>query len=151
MTTRQHTLAIIGGGAAGLTAAEVAATLGIDVALIEGNKLGGECTWVGCIPSKTLLTAAKAAHTARTSASMGIHVDNLTVDFAQVMRYVKQTIEDVYTAEDAKTLREHGVIIYEAYAQFADPHTPDPQHRRHHHSQENHSCNGREKYHSARL
>ncbi|MDG2365087.1 MAG: FAD-dependent oxidoreductase, partial [Methylococcaceae bacterium] len=50
-----YDLCVIGGGAAGLTAAAGAATLGAKVVLIEKNALGGDCLYSGCIPSKTLI------------------------------------------------------------------------------------------------
>ena len=60
-------LLIICGGSAGLTAAKFAATFGKSVTIIEKAKLGGDCTWTGCVPSKTLLAIAKQAHAARTA------------------------------------------------------------------------------------
>ncbi|MGB1288992.1 MAG: FAD-dependent oxidoreductase, partial [Aggregatilineales bacterium] len=60
--TEQYRMIVIGGGAAGLTAAAFAGELGAKVALIEKEKLGGDCTWVGCVPSKALLKVAKVAH-----------------------------------------------------------------------------------------
>ena len=56
---------VIGGGSAGLTAAFTAAGLGKRVAIAEKHRIGGECTWSGCVPSKALIAAAHAAHTAR--------------------------------------------------------------------------------------
>ena len=50
--------AVLGGGAGGLTAAAIATNLGAKTVLIEANKLGGDCTWTGCVPSKALLRAA---------------------------------------------------------------------------------------------
>jgi pyruvate/2-oxoglutarate dehydrogenase complex dihydrolipoamide dehydrogenase (E3) component len=52
--SKSYDLVIIGGGSAGLTAAGFAAQLGQRVALIEKDRLGGDCTWTGCVPSKTL-------------------------------------------------------------------------------------------------
>ena len=60
-----YDLVVIGGGAAGLTAAGMSAVLGAKTALVEAKKLGGDCTWYGCVPSKTLLRAAKVAHEMR--------------------------------------------------------------------------------------
>ncbi len=65
-------MVVIGAGAAGLTAAGMSATLGAKTALIEAGKLGGDCTWTGCVPSKTLLKAAKVAHSMRTAERFGI-------------------------------------------------------------------------------
>jgi NADH dehydrogenase FAD-containing subunit len=55
-------LIIIGGGTAGLIAAGLAVPLGVRVALVEQDRIGGDCTWTGCVPSKTLLKTAKVAH-----------------------------------------------------------------------------------------
>jgi len=52
-----YDLIVIGGGAAGLVTASGAAQLGAKVALIEKDKLGGECLWTGCVPSKALIEA----------------------------------------------------------------------------------------------
>jgi heterodisulfide reductase subunit A-like polyferredoxin len=49
-------MTVIGGGAAGLTASGIAVSLGAKTALVEAQKLGGDCTWYGCVPSKTLLS-----------------------------------------------------------------------------------------------
>ena len=64
-----YDLIVIGAGSGGITAAEFGARLGVKVALIEKNKVGGDCTWTGCIPSKALLKVAKVAHTMRSAGS----------------------------------------------------------------------------------
>ncbi len=55
-----YDLLVIGGGAAGLTAAGMGANFGAKTLMVEANKLGGDCTWHGCIPSKTLLLQSRA-------------------------------------------------------------------------------------------
>ncbi len=59
MAPHEFDLVIIGAGSAGLTAAGFAAQLGAKVALVEKNRIGGDCTWTGCVPSKALLKAAR--------------------------------------------------------------------------------------------
>ena len=59
MAAPDFDLAIIGAGSGGLTAAAFAAQLGARVALIEKDRIGGDCTWTGCVPSKALLKAAQ--------------------------------------------------------------------------------------------
>jgi pyruvate/2-oxoglutarate dehydrogenase complex dihydrolipoamide dehydrogenase (E3) component len=66
---KDYDLAIVGGGAAGLIAAPFAVQFGARVAFIEKDRIGGDCTWTGCVPSKTLLKAAKLAHQIRTADS----------------------------------------------------------------------------------
>ena len=72
MAGRDFDLVIIGAGSGGLTAAAFAAQLGAKVALVEKHRIGGDCTWTGCVPSKALLKAAKVAHEVRNSARFGI-------------------------------------------------------------------------------
>lgn len=119
----QYDLTIIGGGAAGLTAVTAALQLGATVALVEGQHLGGECTWTGCIPSKTLIATARTLHRAKLASRMGIHVHDVTVDFAAVMRHVHTTIEEVYAEETPAIIRKQGATVYEQYGQFIDAHT----------------------------
>ena len=57
-----YDLLVIGGGSAGLTAAKFAARFGKSVAIVEKDRMGGDCTWTGCVPSKTLLASAARAH-----------------------------------------------------------------------------------------
>ena len=63
---------VIGGGAGGLSFAAGAAQMGANVILLEKNKMGGDCLNYGCIPSKALITAARAAHTIRSAERFGV-------------------------------------------------------------------------------
>src|SRR6185312_16520750 len=81
----QYDMIVIGGGAAGLTAAGMSALLGAKTALIEQHRLGGDCTWVGCVPSKTLLNAANVAHLIRTANRFGIAAQAPDISFRAVM------------------------------------------------------------------
>jgi len=82
---------VIGGGAAGLTASGVATNLGAKTLLMEAEKLGGDCTWTGCVPSKSLLKSAKIAHHMRHAEDYGIAPQPVEVDFQQVMNRVRTT------------------------------------------------------------
>ena len=68
----QYDLVIVGMGSAGLTAAEFASTLGLRVAAVERDRVGGDCLWTGCVPSKALLASAKVAHHMRHADRWGI-------------------------------------------------------------------------------
>lgn len=61
-----YDLVVVGAGSAGLVAATYARKLGACVALVERTRVGGDCTWTGCVPSKTLIHVARVAHAART-------------------------------------------------------------------------------------
>ena len=65
-------IAVIGGGAGGLSVAAGAAQLGASVVLAEKAEMGGDCLNFGCVPSKALIAAAHAAETVRASASTGM-------------------------------------------------------------------------------
>ncbi|MEE9234463.1 MAG: FAD-dependent oxidoreductase [Candidatus Acidoferrales bacterium] len=119
-----YDMVVIGGGAAGLTAAGISATLGAKTALIEKAKLGGDCTWTGCVPSKTLLRAAKVAHTFRTADRYGLPPATPQVRLAEVMRHVREIQNQIYEEVDAPpNLESLGVTVLHARAWFRDPHT----------------------------
>ena len=116
-------LAIIGAGSAGLTAARFAARLGQRPALIEANRVGGDCTWTGCVPSKALLHAAKTAHTVRNANRHGITVRDHRVDFAAVIDWVQRAVNEVFAQETPETLRAEGIDVLEGRAEFRDART----------------------------
>lgn len=70
--TLRADVVVIGGGSAGLTASQVAAGAGKQVILVERDRLGGECLFSGCVPSKTLLSLAKKVQTARSTEALGL-------------------------------------------------------------------------------
>jgi len=121
--TDNYDIIIIGAGTAGLTAAEFAAQLKARVALVEKGRVGGDCTWTGCVPSKALLKAAKVAHQARTAAGFGVDTGPPTVDMDRVRAYVKQAINDVYQHETPEVLANKGIDVISGAARFSDPHT----------------------------
>ena len=84
-------MTVIGGGAAGLTAAGMSALLGARTLLAEQYRLGGDCTWTGCIPSKTLLRAANVAHEMKTAGRFGLPPVVPDLSFGDVMEHVRAT------------------------------------------------------------
>ncbi|MGW7350364.1 dihydrolipoyl dehydrogenase [Streptomyces sp. NPDC054784] len=89
-------LVILGGGSGGYAAALRAAQLGLDVALIEKNKLGGTCLHQGCIPTKALLHAGELADQARESAEFGVKATFEGIDIAGVHKYKDGVIAGLY-------------------------------------------------------
>lgn len=118
-----YNLVVVGGGPAGLVAAAGAAGLGAKVALVERDLLGGDCLNVGCVPSKTLLRAAKAAHEARTASRFGVSVSNIEIDFAAVMERVRRARADLSPADSAERFRSLGVDVFLGDGRFTDDQT----------------------------
>jgi pyruvate/2-oxoglutarate dehydrogenase complex dihydrolipoamide dehydrogenase (E3) component len=114
---------VIGAGSGGLPAVEFATKLGLKVALVEKSRVGGDCTWTGCVPSKALLKAAKVAHLNRTADQFGVSSTPPTVDMKAVRDYVQQAIAAVYQYETPERLTEAGITVYEGSAQFIDSRT----------------------------
>jgi pyruvate/2-oxoglutarate dehydrogenase complex dihydrolipoamide dehydrogenase (E3) component len=120
----QYDMIVIGGGAAGLTAAGMSALLGAKTALVEQHRLGGDCTWVGCVPSKTLLRASKAAHLIRTADRFGLAAMRAEVDFLKIMDHVRRTRQRIYEDADAPPhIEKLGVELILGSARFQDPRT----------------------------
>ena len=123
MPTYDYDLAVIGGGAAGLTAAGIAATLGAKTLLVERERLGGDCTWTGCVPSKTLLKAAKVAGQIRQAHRFGLPEGRPEIDFPALIRHVHQIREDIYRDADApERFEAMGVTVRHGAARFLDDH-----------------------------
>lgn len=121
--TTDFDLAVIGGGAAGLAAAGIGAHLGAKTLLVEQERLGGDCTWYGCIPSKTLLNAARAAHAVRRG-HPGISPREPEIDFGRVMQHVRDTRERVYRDADApERYQAMGIDVRLEAARFVDERT----------------------------
>lgn len=123
MAKVDYDLIIIGAGSAGLTGAGFAVQLGRRVALVEKSRVGGDCTWTGCVPSKTLLKAARVAHEMRHAERHGLTPANPAVDLKAVMGHVKSVVEEVYGAETPERLRENGIDVFLGPARFLGPHT----------------------------
>jgi pyruvate/2-oxoglutarate dehydrogenase complex dihydrolipoamide dehydrogenase (E3) component len=116
-------LAVLGGGTAALVAAKTAAGLGARVVLAESDRTGGECLWTGCVPSKALLAAARAAQTARDGARFGIAAREPLVDFPAVMEHVHAAIAAVEPHDSPEFLRQAGVRVLSGRARFTAPAT----------------------------
>lgn len=119
----EYDMVVIGGGAAGLTAAGMSAVLGAKTALIEAARLGGDCTWHGCVPSKALLKAAAVAHEMRTASRFGLAEFDEAHQFARVMGRVREIREEIYREADAPPNMERlGVEAVAGRARFVDDH-----------------------------
>jgi pyruvate/2-oxoglutarate dehydrogenase complex dihydrolipoamide dehydrogenase (E3) component len=113
-----HDVIVIGGGAAGLTAAGGCALFGLKVALIEGHKMGGECLNNGCVPSKALITAAKRAAEAREATRFGVTLAAAQVDWAGVRGHIHDAIEGIEHHDSVETFEEMGCEVFTARARL---------------------------------
>ncbi|HEY0673537.1 MAG TPA: FAD-dependent oxidoreductase [Longimicrobiales bacterium] len=116
----RYDIIAIGGGAAGLVTAAGAAGLGARVALIERGRMGGECLWTGCIPSKALLASARIVATARAGARYGIDLSEPRVDFARVMQHVHSAQQTIAPHDSPERFRSLGVDVVQETATFLD-------------------------------
>eukprot|EP00730_Choanoeca_flexa_P004268 TRINITY_DN11646_c0_g4_i1.p1 TRINITY_DN11646_c0_g4~~TRINITY_DN11646_c0_g4_i1.p1 ORF type:complete len:502 (+),score=108.20 TRINITY_DN11646_c0_g4_i1:133-1638(+) len=120
-----YSIAIIGAGSAGLTAADFAVKLEAKTLLVEANKIGGDCTWTGCVPSKALIKVAKAAHITRHASDYGImgvpKPEDVVVDMKKVVDYVQSAVEKVYAQETPEVLKEKGCHVAIGSASFVEP------------------------------
>ena len=107
---RTYNLIIIGAGPAGYNAAERAAAAGLRTLLIEKQQLGGVCLNWGCIPTKTLIAAAKHYQIASTSVDFGVRADNVTFDWTTAMARKARTVETLRAGITAR-LEHRGVTV----------------------------------------
>ncbi|MCF7763352.1 MAG: mercuric reductase [Verrucomicrobia bacterium] len=120
----RYNLVVIGGGTAGLVSAVGAAGLGAKVALIEKHFMGGDCLNVGCVPSKAIIRAARAAAAVREAAEFGVNVPTgTTVDFGKVMERMRRLRADISPHDSAKRFSELGVDIFLGAGKFTGPDT----------------------------
>lgn len=129
--SKTYDLVVVGGGSAGLTAAKFAAgTLKKSVVIVEGDRLGGDCTWTGCVPSKSLLASARASKMARSfavrnSRSIGGNGSSVPpTDFAAVRAYFRTNQQQIYERDDSpQALAKYGIDTVRGTATLASPTT----------------------------
>ncbi len=115
-----HNVIIIGAGAAGLIAAYLSAALKAKVLLIEKHKMGGECLYTGCIPSKTLLNITKFIHHSRLMQKFGVK-SQLDVDFSAIMERIQHTIRTIEPHDSVERYQELGVECLQGQAKLLTP------------------------------
>ncbi len=112
-------LVVIGAGTAGLVSAAGAAGLGAKVALIERHLMGGDCLNVGCVPSKGVISAARAWHEAREAARrFGGPPVSGDGDFAAAMRRMRRLRADLSPIDSARRFSELGVDVFFGHGRF---------------------------------
>ncbi len=116
-----YNLLVIGGGSAGLVSAYIAAAVKAKVALIEKDKMGGDCLNTGCVPSKALIRSAKAADTLRHASRYGLESVPVKGSFRNIMNRVQDVIAKVEPHDSPERYRKLGVDCISGSASFVSP------------------------------
>ena len=119
----EYDLVIIGGGSGGLVVASAAAQLKAKVALIEKDRLGGDCLWYGCVPSKSLIHASRVAYEVKNASRFGIKTNFPDIDFAQANSHVQDVIAAIEPHDSPERFRGLGVEVIFGDGKFIDQKT----------------------------
>ena len=123
---KKYDVVVVGSGSGGLVAALEANRRGAKVAMLERNKIGGECTHSGCVPSKSLISSAKLYHAMQQADRMGLPKPNVATafNFADVMERVDDVVQGVYLHEQPDLFRDMNidVLIHPSGAKFLNNH-----------------------------
>jgi pyruvate/2-oxoglutarate dehydrogenase complex dihydrolipoamide dehydrogenase (E3) component len=116
-------ICVIGGGSGGLSVAAAAAAFGVPVVLIEKGHMGGDCLNTGCVPSKSLVAAAKRARIIAEAAPFGITARDVGIDFRRVHDHVHEVIAAIAPNDSKERFTGLGVRVIEGCARFRDQST----------------------------
>jgi len=119
--TIEADLCVIGAGSGGLTVAAGGAQMGADVVLIEKGRMGGDCLNYGCVPSKALLAAGRAAQAMREAGRFGIGAGEPEIDFAAVKAHVHGVIKGIAPMDSQERFEGMGVRVIRAAGRFTGP------------------------------
>ena len=119
-----YNLVVIGAGPSGLVAAAGAAGMGAKVALVEQHLMGGDCSNVGCVPSKCMIRSARAAAQVRKAGEFGIRVpEGVAVDFEFVMERMRRLRAQISKNDSVERYTEMGVDVFLGQGRFIDDRT----------------------------
>jgi pyruvate/2-oxoglutarate dehydrogenase complex dihydrolipoamide dehydrogenase (E3) component len=119
-----YDLIIIGAGSAGMAAADIAPRMGVRAALVERERIGGDCLWSGCVPSKALIASARLAHNMRHAEELGLDPIDGGTDTRRVMARVREVQQGIARHNDnAQHFESLGVAVVQEEARPVGPHT----------------------------
>ncbi|MDZ7783589.1 MAG: FAD-dependent oxidoreductase [Halioglobus sp.] len=116
-----YNLIVLGAGSAGLVSAYIGTTVNAGVALIEKDKMGGDCLNTGCVPSKALLRTARLVQEARDSERFGIRRMETDFSLAEIMQRVRQVITKIEPHDSPERYRDMGVDVIEGAGTLVSP------------------------------
>jgi pyruvate/2-oxoglutarate dehydrogenase complex dihydrolipoamide dehydrogenase (E3) component len=114
----RYNLVVVGAGTAGLVAAAGAAILGARVALVERHLMGGDCLNYGCVPSKALIRASRAAYAIVEAREFGVEAQAPTIEFADVMRRVRRVRAEIAPHDSVQRFAGLGVEVFLGHGHF---------------------------------
>ncbi|MCK4753413.1 MAG: FAD-dependent oxidoreductase [Planctomycetes bacterium] len=118
-----YDIVVVGGGAAGFVASKLANGLGKKVALIEKKKLGGDCTWFGCIPSKALIKSAHIVHQTTRLGEFGLEPKRpIKLNTDKVMAHVRSVVQADADGHPPESFRREGIDVLFGGLEFLDSH-----------------------------
>ena len=116
-----YNLIVLGAGSAGLVSSYIGATIKAKVALIEKNRMGGDCLNTGCVPSKALLRTARLVQQARESERYGIRRMEAEFSMPQIMQRVANVIRKIEPHDSPERYRGMGVDVIEGTGRLVSP------------------------------
>ncbi|WP_312360551.1 dihydrolipoyl dehydrogenase family protein [Ensifer sp.] len=116
-------ICVIGGGAAGLSVAAGAAAFGVPVVLVERGLMGGDCLNHGCVPSKTLIAAARHAQAIRMAGRFGLTASEPVVDYARLHARIHDVIAGIAPHDSVERFAALGVDVLQSSGRFVDENT----------------------------
>jgi pyruvate/2-oxoglutarate dehydrogenase complex dihydrolipoamide dehydrogenase (E3) component len=116
-------LCILGAGPGGLSVAAGAAQMGASVVLVEKGAMGGDCLNTGCVPSKALIAAGRAAHALREATRFGLTCGDPQLDFAALQAHVQRAIATIAPHDSEERFTGLGVMVLKGTGRFVDPET----------------------------
>ena len=122
MGKADYNIIVIGGGSAGLVSAYIASTVKSKVALIEKNKMGGDCLNTGCVPSKALIRSTKILSYIKRHREFGLKSASAEFNFSEIMERVQSVIKKIEPHDSTKRYNELGVECMIGEARVISPH-----------------------------
>lgn len=121
MSAAEYDVVVVGGGTAGIVAATRCASFGLRVAMVERDRLGGECLWTGCVPAKAMLSSAEVQHLMRRAAEYGLRPCLQPLEWARVIKAKDDVVNTIAEQDTPVSLRRAGVDVLFGTAAFLSP------------------------------
>jgi dihydrolipoyl dehydrogenase len=114
-------VAVIGGGSAGYVGAIRGAQLGLKVAVIEKEKMGGTCLHRGCIPTKSFLHSSELAHLVHSAGALGLKSDGLEVDWPAVLKRKESVVNQLWRGVEF-LMKKNKITVFKGEAEIESEH-----------------------------